>query len=182
MRRVLTASVVLCLVAPACAGGLGSSGCTDDYAPQNRSSCSYDPVFASLHQERGANIGKSSIQTADGYSSVYLIVDPPRISGDGEIAFSVLNTSSVEVEVGPDYRLEPADPGPGECAFAEAPVLVGSDEESETIRFAPCTPGSKEGGLRPGYYDLVVVLDAPAAESDPLEIVAGVEVVDQGSG
>ena len=178
MRRVLTASFALCMVAPACAGGLGSSGCTDDYRPEKRTSCSYDPVFASLHEERGANIGKSPIRTADGSSSVYLIVDPPRISPDGEIAFSILNTSSVEVEVGPDYRLEPADPERGDCAFAEAPVLVGSDEESETIRFAPC----KQGDLRPGLYELIVALDAPAAESGPLEIVASVEIVDQGSG
>lgn len=166
MRRGLgLASAFVFMATSACSAASG--GCTDDYAPASRTSCSYNPVYAGLVRERGAKVGENFVRTDSGTSGVYLIVDPPDVQRGSAVKMSVLNTSDVDLEVGPTYRLDWHGRRNKrlvrDCSL-QAAVRAPAGEESEVFEMVPCR-GDEREPLPLGYY--AFVLDA-FAEGDEL--------------
>lgn len=140
MRRMLSLMVVVVFVSTsACSGASG--GCNDDYNPADHDSCSYNPVYAGLVRERGANVGENWVRTDSGSSGLYLIVDPPEVKRGSPVKMSVLNTFDVDLELGPSFRVE----GYGRlnngivrnCSLG-ASMMAPAGEESEVFDMMGC--------------------------------------------
>lgn len=164
-RRLGVAAVGVIIATSACSAASG--GCTDDYAPASRTSCSYNPVYAGLVRERGANVAENWVRTESGTSGVYLIVDPPDVSRGEPVRMSVLNTSGVDLQVGPAYTLDwfgrRNKSFVRDCSI-QAAVTAPAGEESDVFEVVPCR-GNEGGPLPLGYYSFI--LDV-AAEGDEL--------------
>lgn len=162
--RATTIWMAFALTLGAFASGCSRS-CNDDYNPADPDSCSYNPVYAGLVRERGANVAETSVRTGSSTSTIYLIVDPPDVERGSPVTMSVLNTSGVDVRVGPGVRLEWLGQRrrlASRCVL-ENTITAPAGEESEVFEMVPCA--ADDGKALPlGDYNFDLDVTAEDAE------------------
>ena len=171
---------LLLMTAAACGA---SQGCSDDYAPADPDSCSYNSELAALQKGHDAQAGQLYVPTDVGRGYVYLLVTPSRSEVGDPLAMFLMNRSDVPAAYSDSYSLVRLD-GPSErdlaqdCVFSGDLLELEPEEQSERQAIQRCD-GRR---LRPGYYAVTkpIVLD-PGPDQNATEVESSFQVIEPDS-
>lgn len=129
-----------------------SRSCDDSYAPDEPSSCSYNPALAKLEEERDAQVSEAPL--ADTRGHVYLIVSPGVVVAGEAPQMTLLNNTDEVVGYAPSFSLtksnRPQRDLTAGCVSELGRMTLQPGDETEPELVSPCR--SEE--LTPGWYSI----------------------------